>query len=200
MSKIRSSFARTLFGKRFLYLTVSVIVGLSGISFSVNSQNAEQATGNEAAQSYAAANKKPLKGEQPQQSCCGAEALAADEFYTLLGTYYSLKDNQTSVLMFNNKAPQPLIVNPVFFSMSGERLELPALTIAAASYREFDLRELLAGAGQQFQEGSVQVKHQGMKLQLGVQVKILKLERGLIFDEQFVQTSKFVSSNLESVW
>lgn len=40
-----------------------------------------------------------------------------------------------------------------------------------------------------------------MTLQLGVQVKILKPERGLIFDEQFVDTSKkFVSSRLESVW
>jgi len=119
----------------------------------------------------------------------------------LFGTYYSLKDNQNSILMFNNKAPQPLVVNPIFFSMSGERFEIPALTIGAISYQEFDLRDLLANAPAEFQEGSVQVTHQGIKQQLGVQVKILKLERGLIFDEQFVEpTKRFVSSRLESVW
>lgn len=201
MSKVRSFFLQSFFGKRFLYLIVLVVfVGLSSIAFSVHSQIAEQIAGSEVTQATAISDENQSKVEQPNKSCCGGQALAAGEFYTLLGTYYSLKDNQTSVLMFNNKAPQPLTVNAVFFSMSGERLELPALTIAAASYQEFDLRELLANAGKRFREGSVQVRHQGMKLQLGVQVKILKLERGLIFDEQFVQTSKFVSSHLESVW
>ncbi|MGI8883393.1 MAG: hypothetical protein ACR2IA_04010, partial [Pyrinomonadaceae bacterium] len=138
---------------------------------------------------------------QSNAKVIGVKTSAVVEQYTLVGTYYSLKDGQKSILMFNNKAPQPLVVNPIFFSMSGERFDLPTLIIGATSYQEFDLRELLANAGQQFQEGSVQVKHQGIKQQLGVQVKILKQAQGLIFDEQFVEpTKRFVSSRLESIW
>ena len=137
----------------------------------------------------------------PKAESVKAQSAAVSAPYTLVGTYYSLKDNQNSILMFNNKAPQPLVVNPIFFSMSGERFDLPALMIGAISYQEFDLRDLLANAPAEFQEGSVQVTHQGMKQQLGVQVKILRLERGLIFDEQFVEpTKRFVSSRLESAW
>lgn len=74
------------------------------------------------------------------------------------------------------------------------------MVIPASSYQEFDARDLLAGHLPQFEEGSLQVSHQGAKLQLGVQIKILKLDKGLIFDEQLVQTSRFVSSRLENVW
>jgi len=169
MSKIRSSFLQILSNKRFIWIIFTVVfVGLSSIAFSVNSQDAGQIP-----ESETAAANNASKDEQPTKRCCGGEPLAENEFYTLLGTYYSLKDDQNSILMFNNKAPQPLTVNPIFYSMSGERFDIPTLTIPATSYQEFNLSELLANAGQQFREGSVQVKHQGMKLQLGVQVKIL---------------------------
>jgi hypothetical protein len=107
-------------------------------------------------------------------SCC-SQPNAASESYTLVGSYYSLKENQETTLMFNNKGPEPLIVSPTFFSLSGERLEIPDITIPATSYQEVDLRELLAGHFPQFEEGSLQVTHHGMRLQLGAQFKMTPL-------------------------
>ena len=57
--------------------------------------------------------------------------------------------------MFNNKGPQPLVVNPVFFDLSGVRLDLPAMTIPAKSFQEVDLRDLLANFLPQYKEGSL---------------------------------------------
>lgn len=101
--------------------------------------------------------------------------------------------------MFNNKGPEPLAVSPVFYSLSGVRLDLPTMTIPAKSFQEVDLRDLLSNYFQQFKEGSLQVSHQGGRLQLGAQFKILK--NGMIFDEQFIQpATRFPSNRLESVW
>ncbi len=101
--------------------------------------------------------------------------------------------------MFNNKGPEPLTVNPVFYSLSGVRLDLPVMMIPAKSFQEVDLRVLLANYLLQYDEGSLQVSHQGGRLQLGAQFKILK--NGMLFDEQFIQpASRFPSNRLESVW
>jgi hypothetical protein len=133
-----------------------------------------------------------------KKSCCGQPENSVETF-TLIGSYYSLKNGQETILMFNNKGPQLLIVTPVFFSLSGVRLDLPAITIPAKSYQEYDVRYLLAGHLPQYKEGSLQVSHQGGRLQLGAQFKILK--GGMIFDEQFIQpVTRFPSNRLESVW
>ena len=183
------------FAKQLLSLSALIaLFALASITFSAYSEGNSQDTENQLEVTATPENKQAAK------TCCGAAVEPDNVIHTLLGTYYSLKDNQASILMFNNKAPQPLVVNPIFFNLSGERLELQALTIPAASYQEIDLRNLLASHLPQFEEGSLQVTHQGAKLQLGVQIKILKLEQGLIFDEQLVQTSRFVSSRLENVW
>jgi hypothetical protein len=64
--------------------------------------------------------------------------------------------------------------------LSGERLELPAITIPGTSYQEVDLRILLANNLPQFEEGSLQVSHQGIRLQLGAQFKIFKDGKRLV--------------------
>lgn len=134
----------------------------------------------------------------PKKTCCG-QPQDSIETFTLIGAYYSLKSGQETVLMFNNKAPQPLVVTPVFFNLNGERLDLPVLSIPGKSYQEYNVRDLLAGHLTQFKEGSLQVSHQGGRLQLGAQFKILK--GGMIFDEQFIQpATRFPSNRLESVW
>lgn len=195
MSKIRLFLLHILSAKKFIWITFTIaFVGLSSIAFTVNSQIAEQLEKSETESANTAS-----KGEQPAKSCCGGESLAANQFYTLVGSYYSLKDGQETILMFNNKGPEPLVVNPVFFNLSGERLDFPAFTIPASAYQEVDLRVLLANYLPQFEEGSLQVSHQGMRLQLGAQFKILK--QGMLFDEQFVTpATRFPSPRMESVW
>ncbi|HSK74638.1 MAG TPA: hypothetical protein VK892_23260 [Pyrinomonadaceae bacterium] len=195
MSKIRLSFSQIPSFKKFLYLIVlATLLGFGNFAFSAYSENQKKP-----AESISTEIKILNSDKQARKKCCGEPAFNANEIYTLVGSYYSLKDGQESILMFNNKGPEPLVVSPVFFSLSGNRLELPAFTIPPTSYQEVDLRELLASHLPQFEEGSLQVTHQGMRLQLGAQFKILK--QGMLFDEQFITpATRFPSSRMESVW
>jgi len=130
-----------------------------------------------------------------------AQPAVINEQYTLIASYYSLRNNLTATLMLNNKGALPLTVTPTFFNLNGTRLELAPLTVNAASYREIDLRELLANAGDEFREGSLQVLYQGKKMQLGSQIKLFDSANSLLFEEQmFVPAMKHISSRLESVW
>ncbi len=181
------------FGKLLLSLCIFIaLLGLGNITFSAYSKGSLENVENNLAGVIVPENKPAAK------PCCGQTENAVETF-TLVGAYYSLKNGQDTILMFNNKGPQPLVVSPAFFSLSGDRLDIPALTIPAKSYQEFDLRVLLANNLPQYREGSLQMSHQGGRLQLGAQFKILK--QGMLFDEQFIQpATRFPSTRLESVW
>ncbi len=118
--------------------------------------------------------------------------------HVLPASYYSVQGNLDATLTLNNKGPEQLHVHPTLFSMNGQRLDLPAVTVAGTSFRVIDLREW-AVAGDGFAEGSLQIRHYGMDLQLGAQVKIIDKEHSLIFDEQLMQMMS-MSSRLEGVW
>lgn len=196
MSKTNPSDSQILQNKSVFLAVLTILLAVIGIAaFSAYFK----ASGHTAVEEKkVTANVDSAKGKAAQ-SCCSQPNAAVAETHTLVGSYYSLKENQETTLMFNNKGPEPLVVSPAFFSLSGERLEIPALTIPPTSYREVDLRELLAGHFPQFEEGSLQVAHHGMRLQLGAQFKILK--GGMLFDEQFITpATRFPSSRMESAW
>ncbi len=143
-------------------------------------------------------------------SCCNAAEkdptaftpFAAPEYetYRLTATYYSLRGGLTTTLMLNNKGGQPILAIPTFYSLAGTRLQLAPITVAAASYLDVDMHQLLAGAGDDFQEGSFRVAYEGISQQLGAQVKMVDAANKLIWAEQLVYGTKFVSSRLETVW
>lgn len=143
-------------------------------------------------------------------SCCSAtEAnttpftpFAAPEYetYRLTATYYSLRGGLATTLMLNNKGGQPILAMPTFYSMTGTRLQLAPIIVPAASYIDVDMHELLAEAGDEFQEGSMKIAYEGINTQLGCQVKMLDMDNGLVWAEQFVYTTKAKSSRLENVW
>jgi hypothetical protein len=118
--------------------------------------------------------------------------------HVLPASYYSLKGNVSSTLTLNNKGPQPLDIQPTLFSMEGQRLDVPPVTVDGTSYRVIDLR-LWAMPGAGFDEGSLQIVHYGMDMQLGAQVKIIDAEHSLIHDEQLM-ANMAMSPRLESVW
>ena len=123
------------------------------------------------------------------------------ETHTLVGSYYSFINNLTAILMLNNKGGLPLYVTPTFYSSGGTRLQLAPITVREASYAEFDLREMLADAGEEFREGNLRMTYQGKYLQLGSQIKLIDETKSLIWEEQFVEpAAKYVSSRLEGVW
>ncbi len=74
------------------------------------------------------------------------QKLEDTEFQTLVGTYYTTKNNLNATLMLNNKGAT-ITVYPTAYSLAGTALSLEPIVVDTASYRELDLRELLADAG-----------------------------------------------------
>ena len=77
---------------------------------------------------------------------------------------------------------------------------MAAISVPATSYIDVDMHQLLAGAGDEFREGSLKISYQGISQQLGAQVKLVDSQNSLIWAEQLSYTTKYVSSQLESVW
>lgn len=118
--------------------------------------------------------------------------------HVLPASYYSLRGNLVTTLTLNNKGPEPLDVQPTLFSLTGQRLDVPPVTVDGTSFRVINLRQwAVPGAG--FDEGSLQIVHYGMDMQLGAQVKMIDAEHSLIFAEQLMQMMA-MSSRLEGVW
>src|SRR5712692_6065650 len=92
--------------------------------------------------------------------------------HVLAASYYSVKGNLSTTLTMNNKGPQPLAVQPTLFSTSGQRLDLPGVTVEGNSFQVIDLRDYSL-VGTSLEEGSIQVLHEGHFLQLGAQIKMV---------------------------
>lgn len=133
----------------------------------------------------------------PEKPCCGQDN---DQLHLLAASYYSVGKNLTATLMLNNKGPDPVIVKPTLFSLSGKRLEAPPITVEGESFRNIDLRELGALPGTVFEEGSLQLFHRGPDLVIGAQLYLVDEAHGLSFDEKLVEFETVPSTQLESVW
>lgn len=129
------------------------------------------------------------------------ESGEADKPHTLAASLYHISENLKTTLTLNNKGPRPLEVRPTLYNLSGERLEIPPVTVEANSYSIIDLREWAALGSESFWEGSLQLFYRGNDLRLGAQVKMMDEAQSLMFDEQLVeQAMMFKSSRLEGVW
>jgi len=121
--------------------------------------------------------------------------------HLLAGSYYSLLSNLTGTVVLNNKGPDSLEVIPTLFDLSGNRFEVPAVTVEGNSFQVFDLSQWAALGGATFQQGSLQLFYRGKDLMLGAQIKLVDPDSSLIFDEQLVEpAAMFSSSRLEGVW
>lgn len=119
--------------------------------------------------------------------------------HVLAAAYYSLKDKLRATVMFNNKSPWPMDARLTLFSLGGERLEVPAVTVDGVSHRTVDLRDY-AAAGSAFEEGSLQVVYYGKPLQMGAQVRVVDTEHSLISDEQLTYPVQSSSARRVGVW
>lgn len=146
-------------------LFVVVILCATGVAFAQNYRSFNRSSGLDL-----------VELSKAKASCCGTKAAATNftplnspeyETYKLTATYYSLRDNLTVTLMLNNKGPEPILATPTFYSMAGEPLHLAPITVPAASYIDVDMHQLLANAGDEFREGSMNIAYSGGNLQLG---------------------------------
>ncbi len=118
----------------------------------------------------------------------------------LAGSYYTLKNNFSAKLLLNNKGPLPIEVQPTFFSMSGDRFEASSVVVDGNTHQFLDLADSVAAAGQQFQEGSVQLFHRGKDLVLGAQIYLTDDRHSLSFEEKLSEPATSTSSGLAGVW
>lgn len=84
--------------------------------------------------------------------------------------------------------------------MSGERFDVPPITVEANSHRFEDFGDWATIAGDQFREGSIQVFHRGKDLVLGTQIYLTDEIHSLSFEEKLTEMGKPGSSRLEGVW
>jgi hypothetical protein len=120
--------------------------------------------------------------------------------HRVTAAYYSVAGKQSATLTLNNKGLTALQVQPTFFSLAGEQLEGPPLTVEPTSYKSFNLSDYVS-AGTPFEEGSLHLVYHGNDLQMGSQVRIVDAEHSVSFDEQLVEpVVHFTSSRLEGVW
>lgn len=124
----------------------------------------------------------------------------SDKPHTMTASYYKLQANLKTHISLNNKGVLPLEVRPTLFNLSGERLNVPAVTVDATSFQVFDIAEWAAAGGPSFQEGSLQLFYRGKDLLLGAQLKMVDLNSSLISDEQLSETGGIRSSRLEGLW
>jgi len=132
--------------------------------------------------------------------CGTCQEDADNKPHLLAASYYSLGDGMTATLMLNNKGPKPIEVTPTLFSLDGRRLELPPVTVDGSSFRELDMGDF-GIAGTPFEEGSLQLFHRGKDLVIGAQVKLVDMQRSLIFEEKLLEVQTEVGQRrLEGVW
>ncbi len=81
--------------------------------------------------------------------------------HTLVGGYYTIRNGLESKLLLNNKAPQPIEVQPTLYSKNGAILQIPPITIEPTSSQFVNLRDWASIGGESFQEGSIKLFHRG---------------------------------------
>ncbi|MFN2404710.1 MAG: hypothetical protein ABR594_01505 [Pyrinomonadaceae bacterium] len=134
---------------------------------------------------------------QDSGSCCGE---ANRKLHLLAGAYYTTNNNFSAKLLLNNKGPLAIEVQPTLFSLTGERFDVPPITVDANSHRFEDFGDWATIAGEQFREGSIQVFHRGKDLVLGTQIYLTDEIHSLSFEEKLTELGKPGSSRLEGVW
>ncbi|MCA1568136.1 MAG: hypothetical protein LC803_21325 [Acidobacteria bacterium] len=154
------------------------------------------------AQATGAGGKVTAKESGKKQTLAFVERQeGVNKSYRMAFSYYTLREQMTAALTLNNKGPYPVEIRPVLYSLAGERLEVPPVTVAPTSHRVVNLAEWASPGGSSFLEGSIQFIYEGKDLEVGGQVRLMDADRSLIFEEQVTRLdSAFVSSQLEGVW
>ncbi|MGH9907873.1 MAG: hypothetical protein ACRD8U_20075 [Pyrinomonadaceae bacterium] len=100
----------------------------------------------------------------------------------------------------NNKGNQPLEVRPTIYNLSGQAIEIQAITVNAASFRFVNLKEWAVLGGESFSRGSVRLFHVGKDLVLGAQIYLTDEANSLSYEEKLAEVEKFDSRRYEGVW
>jgi hypothetical protein len=120
--------------------------------------------------------------------------------YTLAAAYYDTRGNWESRLTLNNKGADQIRPRVTLFARDGGPYVIPDVIVPGDDFVELDLNAIVAGLGGPFQQGSVQVIYYGKELEMGAQVVIGDLDRGMQFDEQLSYQGAGGENRREAVW
>jgi hypothetical protein len=116
--------------------------------------------------------------------------------------YYSIKGNWQSELTLNNAAILPLTVSVTLYSLNGEALPLPDISIPSNDSAIVRIDEALAGLQEaigRFSEGSLEVRFASTDpMALGPQLTIMNPQRRVSFDLE--PPMGLLTSKLDGLW
>jgi len=122
------------------------------------------------------------------------------DWHTLFAAYYDTRGRWSSTLTLNNKGRDAAQPEVTLFSPQGRAYVIQDVTVPGAGFLEIDLARAVRRAGGGFASGSIRVKYFGKILQMGAQVLVHDLDRGLQFDEQLSYASPSYVNRLEGLW
>ncbi len=126
----------------------------------------------------------------------------SDEIYSrhvLAVPYYDVSGGWTTELMLSNQAPVQMQAEITLFSLSGQKLHIPPVTLDSHQAEIYDLNQWVPSLV--FQRGSLHVSYFGPERVLDGSVIITRAKRGLVFDQQLTEPANYyTSSQLEGMW
>ena len=112
---------------------------------------------------------------------------------------YNVSGGWTSELMLSNQAPRQMQAEITLFSLTGQQLHIPAVTLEAHQAEVYDLTQWASAAS--FKKGSLQVSYFGPERVVAGAVTVVRANHSLIFDQQLTEPEEyFTSSRLEGLW
>lgn len=118
--------------------------------------------------------------------------------YRLNAAYYNVADYQT-ILLLNNKSPEPVLVRARVYDLRGRAADLPPFEVPGNDFIKADLMGSLRTLPGRFDQGSIELRYWGNFLQVDAQLRMFdRRSRG--FGEQFVRPEEFQSSSLRANW
>ena len=114
--------------------------------------------------------------------------------------YYSVRGNLQTRLTLNNKGPNLLTPTVTLYARDGRGYSSGPIAIAGRTFADVDLRDLVAAAGDGFEDGSLRVSYTGRALELGGLLTMTNPENGTEWHDQLMYPGSARSTRLEGVW
>jgi hypothetical protein len=114
--------------------------------------------------------------------------------------FYDTRGRWRSTLTLNNKGPQEKRPRVTLVSHDGRRSTIPNVSVPGTGFVDIDLNAAAAAAGPGFEFGSLRMTYYGDIFEMGAQVLVADLGRGIQFDEQLSYASTTESLTRQGVW
>jgi hypothetical protein len=136
---------------------------------------------------------QPAQSRQRQPS--SGEPMAGAQVTNI--PYYTLRDGMDSTLTLNNVAPTPTVAKVTIFNTLGRPLVLPPVTLEPHSFKQIDLRSVIAD--EDFDSGNIEVQFSGLPMILTCQVSVVSLDKRISFESREQDMTDFMSLNLNGI-